>query len=829
MKIFVSYAHADEAHVDDLHLALAPLKQIFPETTIWHDGRILAGENWGPEIIRALDEADLILLLISNSFFASEYCWKKEMPRALFRHKKRETVVVPIIVDLISKAWRYSPFAKLQTLPKGALPIPDWNPPKRGWVDVADRLHDMLMEKGLLKKPEEDDLFSTFHKLATAPSSQRNKPAARTPTQRIFHVPRPENPFFTGRDDVLAWIERVFRNSNALFTQLKIAIYGAAGTGKSEAAAQYAHRYRDNYQVVWWVDAETAASRDDSFIGLATAIALPGADARDISVTRAAVLRWMEQATNWLVIFDNVESPTDLQPWLPSRVGGHLLITSRDDAWRGVAEARNIETWDILTAAAYLRDRSGDEDMAAAQALAAELGGMPLACEHAATYVEDSGSSLAGYLSLLKQRFDKAAEPVFRTFTLAIEKAAEEAPLAEVVMNICACLAPEPIPRILFSGEEGLRVLSSLSPLGRGQGEGGGSSAAPGAGPLPSHPTAAPPTSSQRGEVEEPSPVDAFALNEAFAALRRQALILGQESLTLHRLVQAAARSRLTDKQKWNVTALTLTAKAFPYDSDDARTWDDCARLRPHAETLLAAVPDAVAPPGTADLLCNQLGLYLRECGDYTAALALYERNLQLREKHYGPNDGKTATALSNLGGLLQSMGHLEEAECHTRRALQIDEGNLGADHEEVATDLSNLAVILNDQKRYVEAEPLLRRALEIAEAAFGPDHPDVAVRLSNLGFALSGQGKHGEAKPLQERALKITQMHYGDEHPMTATAYGNLANTLRALGDAAGAVEMHRKALVIRQKWLGPDHPDTQNSRQNLAVAEEALRQGGA
>jgi tetratricopeptide (TPR) repeat protein len=805
MRIFISYSHRDKSLCDDFRLHMKALSRVHP-VEAWHDGEILAGNEWREEIKDAIYAAQVVVLLVSAGFMASDYVWDKELPHILARHKRGECVVIPVIVKTVD-GWQESSFKGLQALPAAGKPVNTFTDQDAAWAEVVAGLKRKAKKAGFLQ--EQADHTDPFA-------------APVTSAARLFHVPRPENPFFTGRDEDLAWIKRTLNAAHRNRARPAALLHGTGGVGKSEAAAHYAHQHRDEYQVVWWIDAERPATRDEGFSRLAETLGLPGFNPRDMAQTRAAVLQWMEGASNWLAVFDNAETYEDLQPWLPGRPGGHVLVTSRFDDWEFVADVLPVAVWDTPTAAQFLRERSRDGDTAASEALAKELGGLPLACEHAAAYVRQVGCGLAGYLRLLRQRFDKAAPVVFRTFTLAMEKAAEQAPLAETVMNLCACLAPEPIPRTLFSGEGGLGVLASLSPLGRGQGEGGGSSAAPRAGPLPPPPAASPPTSPQGGEVE--APVDEFALNAAFAALRRQALMVGEGELTLHRLVQATARSRLSDKQHWDVAALTLVAKAFPYDSDDARTWDDCARLRPHAETLLAAVPDA-APPGTADYLCNQLGLYLWQRGDYPAALALYQRLLQYAETRFGPKDGRTATALSNLAVLLQSMGRLEEAEAHSRRALDIDEGNLGPDHPEVANRLSNLATIFMSSGRWKDAEPLLRRALQIAEAAFGPDHPDVAACLSNLGSALAGQGKHIEVRPLQERALEIDRAYYGDDHPTTAFGFNNLAFTLGALGDAAGAVEMHSKALVICQEWLGPDHPHTQISRRNLAKAEEALR----
>lgn len=778
MRIFISYAHHDEAACAELRQALAPLERVLPETATWHDGKILPGQYWAQEIVAALDAADLILLLISNAFFASKFCWEKEMTRALGRHKTGAAVVVPIIVDFIGDIWMRSDFARLHVLPKGAKPIPDWDARARGWADVCNGLEALLLERRLLPPPTDaEDPF--------------NRPFADS-GRGGFHIPRPENPFFTGRDDALDWIGRTLRHSNRNWARPVALLHGTGGVGKSETAAQYAHVNRDAYQVAWWIDAETPAGRDEGFFRLAMALNLPDADPRDPAATRQAVKRWLADNAGWLLVFDNAESPADLQPWLPARAAGHLLATSRNPAWRAVADVLPVEAWDIPTAAAFLQDRTGDADHAAAEALAAELGGLPLACEVAAAYAETAGIGLGEYLRRLRQDFTQAAGPVKRVFRLAMQAATDEEPLAGAVMDLCGRLAPEPIPRRLFYGEKAAQVLA-------------------------------------RG----PERPDDFAVDRAFAALRKRGLTQGQDHvLILHRLVRETARQDKDDPKVLDFAALFLATAAFPQGkrpATDARNWADCAALRPHAETLLAAVDDADAPPNTVGLLCNQLGIYLQQRGDYAEALALYQRSLKLTEEHFGPTHGKTAATLSNLGTLLRDMGRLDEAEVLARRALEIEEANLGPDHSAVATRLSNLATTLMDQQRWEEAEQHLRRALAIDERELGADHPSVAIDLSNLSQALSGQGKHNDAKPLAERALAISRHEYGDDHPTIAYYYNNLGVTLLGLGDAAKAAAHLRQALAIREKWLGPDHPLTLETRINLADAEAALRRDDA
>jgi len=114
--------------------------------------------------------------------------------------------------------------------------------------------------------------------------------------------------------------------------------------------------------------------------------------------------------------------------------------------------------------------------------------------------------------------------------------------------------------------------------------------------------------------------------------------------------------------------------------------------------------------------------------------LAIYERNV-------GPENLNLATAINNLGQLLQATNRLSEAEPLLRRALAIDEKSLGLEHPNVARDLSNLAQLLQSTGRYAEAEPLLRRALAIDERSLGPEHPSVARDVDSLGPLAFGAG----------------------------------------------------------------------------------------
>ncbi len=120
IKLFFCYAQKDKALRDELEIHLAWLKRRF-QLTPWHDREILPGEEWERAIDKNLNTAHLILLLISPDFMNSDYCYGKEMQRALERHKAGTCRVVPILIRPTYR--KGAPLSTLQMLPTDAKPI----------------------------------------------------------------------------------------------------------------------------------------------------------------------------------------------------------------------------------------------------------------------------------------------------------------------------------------------------------------------------------------------------------------------------------------------------------------------------------------------------------------------------------------------------------------------------------------------------------------------------------------------------------------------------------------------------------------------------------
>jgi len=143
VRVFISYAHLDDALRERLRAHLSPLEREGLVQT-WDDREILAGDEWADEIDERLNQADVILLLVTADFIKSEYCYGKELERALERNadKADRAIVIPVILRKCD--WESTKLSRLQALPRGAHPISDWKTEDDYYTAVAKGLRSRI-------------------------------------------------------------------------------------------------------------------------------------------------------------------------------------------------------------------------------------------------------------------------------------------------------------------------------------------------------------------------------------------------------------------------------------------------------------------------------------------------------------------------------------------------------------------------------------------------------------------------------------------------------------------------------------------------------------
>ena len=203
-SVFFSYSHADEALRDQLEKHLTMLKRQGAIET-FHDRRIAAGDDVDGSISTELEQADVILLLVSPDFLASAYCYDIEMRRALERHASGEARVIPVILRHCD--WRQAPFGRLMATPLGGKPIRSFPDLDEGFLQVTNAIRQAVI--GDATKPK--ITAAGIDRAATHSPVQR----PRGPRSSNLRLPRA----FTDADkdhfgdDAFEYIAKYFENS----------------------------------------------------------------------------------------------------------------------------------------------------------------------------------------------------------------------------------------------------------------------------------------------------------------------------------------------------------------------------------------------------------------------------------------------------------------------------------------------------------------------------------------------------------------------------------------------------------------------------------------
>lgn len=149
IEVFISYSKQDKELRDGLLAHLRPLER--QGIITWHDRQILPGTEWDEEIKARLNAADIILLLLSSDFLATDYCTQVEIPEALRRHEAGEATVMPVI--LRHCGWRFTDLAAIQAYPEKAKPIKSWMDIDEAFTDVVNGVY--LAAKEIKKRRDQ--------------------------------------------------------------------------------------------------------------------------------------------------------------------------------------------------------------------------------------------------------------------------------------------------------------------------------------------------------------------------------------------------------------------------------------------------------------------------------------------------------------------------------------------------------------------------------------------------------------------------------------------------------------------------------------------------
>ncbi|WP_310739067.1 FxSxx-COOH system tetratricopeptide repeat protein [Microbispora sp. H10830] len=658
------------------------------------------------------------------------------------------------------------------------------------------------------------------------------------PEPRIWGSRIPlRNANFTGRETALSELRtQMFEGPTAI---LPHTLRGMGGVGKTQLVIEYAHRFKGDYDVVWWIASDIPLLIPGSLGALAEKLGLPAAKVVGIDEACRSVLdalRRGEPYKRWLLIFDNVNKAQDIMEMIPAGrpEQGHVLITSRNPRWEGVANTLVIDVFAREESVEFLGKRAGRMRPEDARRLAHELGDLPLALEQAGALQVETGMSTEEYLDLLRRQPIEVMDEnqpmeyprsMTAAWRLSINALEDQLPEALQLLRCAAFFGPEPIPIDLFRW---------------------GSS---GAGPLLS-PILGNPILRTRALRS----INNFALGR-----------IDDRAIQIHRLVQRLLRADIgPDRQEeYEREAQTLLAAARRLPPEDETNWGAFSRLVPHLDPVgtakttdgrlrdlalnvvryLYLIGDTESARTFASSFRDNwsrisgmddyhvlvaeyhLGNSLRQDGRYDEAFTLVEETLARARRVLDGDDDVVLQLINAFGADLRAKGMFREAVAHDEDSRRRHAKKYGDTDLRTLRTMNNLALsyaLISDYTRAVELQTTVN---EVYNRPGAVTKLSLLISWGGLCQAVRLSGEYQAAHDLGVDALDYGRSEVGANHLRTLAVAVDLAIAMRRLGRIEDALELAHDTYHRYESIVTAGHPQSISAAISLA---NALRTNG-
>jgi hypothetical protein len=599
------------------------------------------------------------------------------------------------------------------------------------------------------------------------------------------------NPSFTGREPLLTQLHTELRSARETAV-LPQALHGMGGVGKSQVAIEYVHRHSSEYDLIWWVPAEQAGQILTSLTKLAQRLELdvsPEANSA-VPAVREALSTGQVPYKNWLLVFDNAETPNEVRQYFPTGGAGKILVTSRNPDWARVTQALEVDVFTRAESTQFLTNRNPELSEQDADRLAEALGDLPLAVEQAAAWRAATGMSVAEYLDLLAHKrielLDASPSPdypvsVAAAWNVSLDKLRQVNAGALQLLQVCSFFAPEPISRDLFAGSPTAPITPALDAVLS----------------------------------------DNFRLSRAIRDIQRLALARvdhRRNTLQMHRLVQAVLSASMDEDQQEVMRrgAHTLLANGNPNNPSRRDQWDRYQALRPHVMVSRAVESD---DPRVQELVFG-IVQFLYHWGDHTGSEELADESYRYRLVDLGESHPHTLRLAKWLGWARFVNGKFDEAATLNRRTLEVYREALGDEDEGTLDAMWMVALDLRCGGDFVASRDLARSAFETARRAFGSDDPATLIGAHSLGVSLRLMGDYRQAAAVDEDTHRRRAEVLGSEDIATLTSLNALNTDLRESGQYLDSRRRQEEAYARHLAAFGPDAPATLFAARYLSVA---------
>ena len=551
--------------------------------------------------------------------------------------------------------------------------------------------------------------------------------------------------------------------------RLRLVLVGMHGCGKSQLASDLAQQCeKQGWSLVAWINAASRESVQSDLAELAQRLPIDRSDepTQDQLINRCLDYFKSANATDRLIVFDNVEDINDLTGLVPRGDGLRVVATTTNEyGWKN-------QSWDQIKIGVFSREDSIEfyEQMLAEREWV-------LGPDH--PYTLTARNNLAGaYKSA--GRFGEAIELYEQVLA---ERERVLGPDHPDTLNVRSNLASayDSVGRFGEAIELFEQVLA------------------------------------ERERVLGPDHPDTLNVRSNLASAYDSVGRFG-EAIELFEQVLAEYERVLGSDHPDTLTVRNNLAGAYDSAGRLAEAIDAWKELLPDCQRILGADhPDTLA-------VRNNLAVAYYSVGRFGEAVELFEQVLAERKRLLGSDHPDTLNTRNNLAVAYDSVGRFAEAIELFERVLAEQERVLGPDHPDTLTTRHNLAVAYDSAGRFGEAIELYERVLADRVRVLGPDHPDTLTTRNNLAVAYHSVGRFDEAIELFERVLADRVRVLGPDHPDTLNARDNLALAYDSAGHLAEAIDAWEELLPDCQRVLGLEHPLTKQVEKNLEAAKREM-----
>ncbi len=689
------------------------------------------------------------------------------------------------------------------------------------------------------------------------------------------------NRFFTGREEYMNEIESLLKRGPT-HTQ-RLFVSGMGGVGKTEIVQQYVIKHRDEYDCIWWIDAQEEQQIIQAYIDLASRKRLSKTiDNTSVDDIIALVKYWLqkEDCGSWLLVFDNVVSGEMLKRFFPIEHGEqqrHIIVTTQDERLYRFkdfgGESVKLCVFSIDEANSFLERRTKLHDSSGSSKLSIELGFLPLALEHSAAFIHSYKIDYEKYLALYHKSsvkllqmegLDEDGHTVFNTIDVAVNGLKKQYGVAPYqLLCIFAFMSADNISIGWLVDKEMIHFPSPLKKI-------------------------------VKNEIDIKNTINQLA-GLSLLTYKTQ-----EDTVSLHRLIQKVITykeenkkrkwiglckqiliqqtlghfSNMTDSQlhfnglsahivivldndiECNIESVELKkylSTGFLNNEQNDRALVHCKQAIENsiqlwgqdnpriielqllkgkiliqqgsfseAVRVLQEVSEKQTDQFKLGFIHDILNTLFEKFDDYQKVFELYKITIKKgKENIIQEHLLQLADIQTFLGTALREKGEYDGALNHYLKACAIREERLGKEHLDTAKSYNNIGLTYLYKKEYDKSEPFLMTCVDIIANKLGlGEHEYLAQVYNNLGELYRCRTNLKEALECQELAKDIRIQRFGDDHSETANSYNNIGNVYLDMGETEQALNLFKKAADIYERVKGNNHSYTGIAYLNIAKA---------